>query len=176
MTDIWIISDTHWGHSNVLTFRDNDGNLIRGSRFSSLKEMDEYMIEQWNSVVKDGDKVYHLGDVYFDQGHNILHKLKGQKRLILGNHDNGKDQQLQKHFGKINLWRMFKEFDMLLTHVPVHPQSLEYGVKWNIHGHLHQNLINDDRYFNASVEQIDYKPVHIEDVAQIMHERFKLSS
>jgi calcineurin-like phosphoesterase family protein len=172
MSDIWLISDTHWGHANVLKFTDSDGNLIRGSRFSSLEGMDEYMVESWNSVVKDGDKVYNLGDVYFGQGHKVLHRLKGQKRLILGNHDNGKDQHLLNNFGKIQVWRMFNEFNMLLTHVPVHPQSLEHGVKWNIHGHLHQNMVDDDRYFNVSVEQIDYKPIHIEDVVQRMKARF----
>ena len=172
MSDIWLVSDTHWGHENVLKFTDRDGKLIRGSKFASVEEMDEHMVERWNSVVKDGDKVYHLGDVYFAQGHRILTRLKGQKRLILGNHDNGKDQNLVRHFGKVVVWRMFTEFDMLLTHVPVHPQSLQYGVKYNIHGHLHQNSVNDDRYYNVSVEQIDYTPVHIEDVQKIMRSRF----
>jgi calcineurin-like phosphoesterase family protein len=164
MSDTWIISDTHFGHANVLNFKDDDGNLIRGARFSSMEEMDEYMVDQWNSVVKDGDKVYHLGDVYFGQGHQILHRLKGQKRLILGNHDNGKDQKLLQHFGKVYVWRMFPEFNILLTHVPVHDNSLQTKTKWNVHGHLHQNLINDARYFNVSVEQINYTPIHIEDV------------
>ena len=58
MSDIWVISDTHFGHSNILKFTDTNGNLIRGAKFSSLEEMDEHMIDQWNSTVKDGDKVY----------------------------------------------------------------------------------------------------------------------
>jgi len=172
MSDIWVISDTHFGHSNILKFTDTNGNLIRGAKFSSLEEMDEHMIDQWNSTVKDGDKVYHLGDVYFGLGHQVLHRLKGQKRLILGNHDNGKDQKLAQHFSKVQVWRVFPEFNMLLTHVPVHPNSLEYRVEWNVHGHLHQHLVDDNRYFNVSVEQISYTPIHIEDIRSKMQSRF----
>lgn len=172
MANIWIVSDTHFGHANILKFVDDNGSLIRGSVFSSVEEMNEHMIDRWNSVVKDGDKIYHLGDVSFGQGHQVLSRLKGHKRLILGNHDNGKDQNLQKHFSKIQVWRMFPEFNMLLTHVPVHPCSLEHQVRWNVHGHLHQHLVDDSRYFNASVEQLSYTPVHIEDIKAKMQARF----
>ena len=57
MRDIWLISDTHFGHKNILKFRDGgeDGPLIRGSRFSSVEEMDEYMIQQWNKYVKPSE-------------------------------------------------------------------------------------------------------------------------
>jgi hypothetical protein len=51
MNEIWIVSDTHFGHSNILGFMHTDGSLIRGNRFSSVEEMDEHMIERWNSVV-----------------------------------------------------------------------------------------------------------------------------
>jgi calcineurin-like phosphoesterase family protein len=146
--------------------------LIRGARFSSLEEMDEHLVDQWNSVVKDGDKVYNLGDVYFGQGYNVLHRLKGQKRLILGNHDNGKDPHLLQHFGKIQVWRMFTDLNILMTHVPVHPTSLEYKVKWNVHGHLHQHQVGDRNYFNVSAEQINYTPIHIEDVISQLKSRF----
>ena len=64
--DIWVISDTHFNHANIIKFTDsNTGELIRGSRFSSTKEMDDHMIDRWNATVKPGDKVYHLGDVVF---------------------------------------------------------------------------------------------------------------
>lgn len=170
MTDIWVISDTHFSHSNILKFTDNEGNKIRP--FSSVSEMDWEMVERWNSVVKPGDKVYHLGDVYMSASkgymENILSKLNGQKRLILGNHDNGKDQILQKYFKKIDVWRKFPEFGLLLTHVPVHESTLKearFGVHTlNIHGHIHQNKSPDGPYQCVCVEQTNYTPVHIEEL------------
>ena len=173
MTRIFIISDTHFGHDNILRFRDSATNeLIRN--FSDVHDMNEHIVDRWNKTVNDDDIVYHLGDVYFGKGHEVLPRLKGRKRLILGNHDNGKCQQLQKYFQKITLWRMFPEYNCLLTHVPAHPSAFEYKKMRNIHGHIHQNttmMVNEDgnqipdpRYINVSVEKTDYMPRLITDL------------
>ncbi len=165
--NIWVTSDSHFQHSKIIEY---------GSRpFSSVEEMDEALVERWNSVVKPGDKVYHLGDVYFGSAEtfkSIISRLNGQKRLILGNHDNGKDQVLQKYFKKISVWRMLPEFGLLLTHVPVHRSTLyktsrrgqpDMELK-NVHGHIHQNESPEGPYKCVCVEQCNYTPVHIEEL------------
>ncbi len=163
MRNIWVVSDTHYGHANILKFTDmHSGNLIR-PEFSSLEEMDEYMVERHNSVVKTGDIVYHLGDVFMGEGWKYLPRLNGSMRLILGNHDTGKDQRLLTRFQKIMMWRMFPEFNCVLTHVPIHESSL-FKVQYNIHGHIHQNPAPTERHINASVELQEYTPKHIEDL------------
>src|SRR5688572_21270703 len=102
MAEIWVISDTHFNHENIIKYC--------GRPFKDAKSMNECMVERWNETVKPQDKVYHLGDVYmgggFDREHtlNLLCNLNGKKRLILGNHDNGKDQILQRVFQKIDVW------------------------------------------------------------------------
>ena len=65
-------------------------------------------------------------------------------------------------FGKILMWRMFPDLGLLLTHVPVHYSGLEFKVSKNVHGHIHEKNIDDERYINVSVEQINYTPVHID--------------
>lgn len=137
--EIWVISDTHFGHENIIQYCRRP--------FANAEIMDENLVENWNSVVKENDIVYHLGDVYFGvNGRDALPKLKGRKRLVLGNHDEGKDTILLKYFQKIMVWRMFPEFGLLLTHVPVHESSLLRGPTGNenspdklknIHGHIH---------------------------------------
>lgn len=159
--DIWVVSDTHFGHENIIQYCNRP--------FANAELMDECLIENWNSVVKDGDIVYHLGDVYMGvNGRDALSKLKGRKRLILGNHDDGKDQFLHKTFQKINVWRMFPEFGLLLTHVPVSYTTLgESGndrVLTNVHGHIHQNKSPMGRYRNVCVEQTNYTPINIEEL------------
>lgn len=165
MRNIWVISDTHFNHENIIKYCNRP--------FANAKEMNEAMIDNWNSTVKDGDIVYHCGDVYFGKNTDWSHRLNGRKRLILGNHDNAKDQTLQNMFEKIMVWRMFPEFGLLLTHVPVHKSSLEVKVFRNVHGHTHDVEFDEQielagkrrfRYTNVCVEKIGYKPINIEDL------------
>jgi len=163
MSNIFVISDTHFGHANILKFTDSTTGVRIRPQFSTVEEMDEHMVERWNSVVNDSDIVYHLGDVYFEQGHRVLPRLKGRKRLILGNHDNGKASYIQVNFQKVLMWRMFPEFNCVLTHVPIHESGMG-KVQYNIHGHIHQNTSPGPRYINCSVEAIDYTPRAIEEI------------
>ena len=176
--DIWVISDTHFRHANILKFADRDGNLIRPG-FDDVDEMDEHMIECWNSVVKQGDIVYHLGDVLVGDKEwfkSNWSRLNGSKRLIVGNHDDIKFLAGGGFFAKVRMWRMFPEFGLLLSHVPIHSDSaMMYGSKdrgllktpfqlLNVHGHIHQNPSPEGPYRNVSVEAINYTPINIEDL------------
>jgi len=157
MVNIFITSDTHFHHANIIKYCNRP--------FSSVAEMDETLIQNWNKVVKQQDKVYHLGDVYFPQKEKsdwLFSRLNGTKVLILGNHDAGKDQTLLKHFSRVYSWRFLKEFGLLLTHVPVHESSLSTKLKWNVHGHVHNNKSPEGPYKNACVEVNNYTPKHID--------------
>ena len=181
MSDIWVISDTHFHHANILNFLDENGELIRGKQFSTVDEMDECMLENWNSVVKPGDKVYHLGDVQMGNKEHFTKfwsRLNGTKRLIVGNHDDIKFMATGDFFKEVYMWRLLSEFGLLLTHAPIHENSLyRYPKKddvnsWdkpkeellNIHGHIHQNPSPEGRYRCVCVEQINYTPINIEEL------------
>lgn len=175
MTDIWVTSDTHFNHKNILNFKDDSGNPVRN--FSSVEEMNEIIIERWNEVVKPGDKIYHLGDVFF--GHiswvvDNWHRLNGKKRLIVGNHDDIPNIVNRGMFEKVEMWRVFKEHNLLFTHVPVSHQSIfhdrvKHGKKplTNVHGHIHNNMSPIGRYVNVCVEVTDYRPVHLDELIKI---------
>lgn len=159
MRDIFVIGCTHFGDSRILEYTGDRGELIRPG-FKDIKEMDEKILDLWNQTVKPKDIVYHLGDVYSGNT-EVLEKLNGRKRLVLGNHDDGKDPRLQRVFQKIMVWRMFPELDVVLTHVPVIiPKKAKYD--FNIHAHLHQNPSPTPWHISASVEQNNYTPVAIE--------------
>lgn len=162
----FFISDTHFFHENILKFTGADGNRIRP--FDSIEEMHEYMIEKWNSVVKDGDYVYHLGDVTFQYNgafNNLMHRLKGDKRLIVGNHDKIWNPALSANFQKADLWKGFSEHNFTASHMPLRLEGLRDGA-FNVHGHIHQNMMDDGHYINVSVEVRDYTPVHIEEIGK----------
>jgi len=168
MANTWLISDTHFNHELILTFKDYVGKPVRP--FANVQEMNECMLDNWNSVVKAEDTVYHLGDVLF--GHNKVDwldynfsKLPGKKHLILGNHDNVKF--LAPFFKSINLWEVLP--GMVLSHTPLHAQTLAESKRWgdpvlNVHGHIHTNPSPEGPYKCVSVEQINYTPINIEEL------------
>lgn len=173
--EIWITSDTHLFHSNILKFKDSDtGNLIRGEKFSDVDQMNQYILDKWNSVVKPGDIVYHLGDVFIgnrEDFKNLWPKFQGSKRLVVGNHDDIPFLSSGGFFKKVMMWRTFPEFGLMLSHVPLHQSSLERympdgGKKFlkNCHGHIHQNPSPDGPYQNMCVEITDYTPINIEEL------------
>lgn len=160
----FFISDTHFFHANILKFVDDNGQFCR--QFNDIDEMNEKMVEKWNSVVKDGDYVYHLGDVTFNYDRpfrSLMSRLKGKKRLILGNHDKIKGTVLLDYFEKVDLWKGFKEGNFTCTHIPIMLPSLRDGA-FNVHGHIHQNVMDDPHYINVCVEQRNYTPVHMDTI------------
>jgi len=162
MSKVFVISDTHFGHSATFeNFKCSDGSPLRP--FSSLKEMHATIIDNWNYVVSSGDLVLHCGDVSFSgQAHDeVLPQLNGKKYLIRGNHDRFSESRYRRHFSRV--FGCYVRDNYVFTHIPIHPDSCE---RWlgNIHGHLHANKIASNKYFNVSVEQINYTPMDFEDI------------
>ena len=179
MPNVFLVSDTHFGHEKTCTvFKREDGSPLRP--FSSAEEMNEFMIKAWNERVKPNDKVYHLGDVVISRKFlSVLGRLNGDKVLIRGNHDIFKLEDYTAYFRDVRGYHVMN--GLILSHVPVHADSLaRFGA--NIHGHLHANRVMkargvdaktgeilyskeiDPRYFNVSVEQTDFAPILFEDV------------
>lgn len=80
---IWVTSDTHFNHANIIKYCNRP--------FSSVEEMNETIIANWNKVVSQGDTVYHLGDFALGDKSLIpdfIRRLNGHISFIMGNHDN----------------------------------------------------------------------------------------
>lgn len=169
MPNIFFASDHHFHHANILTFKNSDGTPLR--EFDNVDHMNEHIVNCHNSVVGPKDKIYFLGDVVMSKKSSalsILARMNGEKILIKGNHDQCNPEAYLEYFKDI---RGSHQFDgMILTHIPIHPESL---ARWglNVHGHLHANVVKlslaqipDPRYFNVSMEQINYTPISLETV------------
>lgn len=177
MPDKWFMSDPHMCHENILRFKDSSGNLIRGSKFSSVEEMNETIIENWNKLVKPQDKAYILGDVFVGVKEasvavELISRLNGHLALYLGNHDHI-DQPAYRKFRYIELWSggKFHKGNFVCSHIPLRPDQMRNG-EYNVHGHIHQNLVLDKErkvdkhYVNVCVEHTDYSPVHYDEILQ----------
>ncbi len=178
----WLISDTHFGHENSWAKFKWPGDDSRPLRpFTSTAEMDEFMVDRWNSVVKPEDRVYHLGDVVIARKNmHILGRLNGRKKLIRGNHDIFNLDDYAAYFDDI--LGTHKLGDHILSHIPIHTASLARWTKGNIHGHLHANRVRkmhngietkeiDPMYYCVSVENINYTPIEYNEVVAIMEKQ-----
>jgi calcineurin-like phosphoesterase family protein len=163
MSNTFLIADTHFGHKNILSFLREDNTPLRPG-FTDIREHDETLVNNWNSVVKPNDKVYHLGDCGFKNFTYMKHvfdQLNGTKVLIKGNHDNFKLSQYAQLFKDI---RGIHSLDkILLSHIPIHPNSLSRW-KGNAHGHLHNKHVENSHYLNLCVENWNYTPVPFETI------------
>ena len=90
--DTFLISDTHFGQDSVIL-----RERIRTQIASHLgyKNHFDLLVDNWNSCVGQGDFVLHLGDVYFGGGLKYIKKLQGKKRLIIGNNDTKRFENLR---------------------------------------------------------------------------------
>ena len=173
MPSVFLVSDTHFGHTGVCSFVRNDG-VTKLRPWDTADEMDEFMVKAWNERVRPTDKVYHLGDVVINRkALGIMRRLNGDKVLIRGNHDIFRDDDYREHFRELRAYHVMN--GMILSHIPIHSESLgRFGV--NIHGHLHANRVMlpgfngkitdivDVRYHCVCVEQTDFAPILFEDV------------
>lgn len=177
MRNIFFTSDTHFGHDKILKFTEPSGALLR-PEFTSTAEMDETIVQNWNSVVGPEDIVYHLGDVTMRAVNlPIVARLNGTKILILGNHDKGTFTEYFAHFSNVKALHNLSNEGLMLSHIPIHPDSIKQGFI-NVHGHIHRKVVAEDtqmvemlpgvvqhsRYFNVCVEQHNYTPVHMDQV------------
>jgi len=166
---IYYIADTHFDHANILT-------MCRRP-FRTIEEMNEALISAWNQRVTGNDTVYILGDLFFRSSdpEAILRRLRGRKRLIVGNHDSSWMCRVDPYRYFVSVDDMLVTTDgerqLTLCHYPL--LSWKHQKKsYMIHGHLHANTDDDffpliadrPRMLNAGVDINGMMPVTFEEL------------
>lgn len=88
---IWITSDIHIGHVNIIEYAHRP--------FEDVPTMNAALVEYWNEIVQPDDIVWVLGDAAMgkmDDSLPVLGQMQGRKRLIPGNHDRLHPMYLKK--------------------------------------------------------------------------------
>lgn len=159
MNKEYFIADTHFGHRQIIDYEDRP--------FTSVEEMDEILIKNWNETVDNNDTIYMLGDFAFydkDKIKEICSKLNGNKILVKGNHDTlSVKDYMECGFIEVSSYPIIVNGFFILSHAPLYMNNNMPYV--NIFGHVHNNGIYTDyskKSFCACVERIEYKPVSLE--------------
>jgi calcineurin-like phosphoesterase family protein len=132
-------SDLHFHHKRILEFCKN----TRGG-CTSVSEMNEKIIANWNSQVSAGDIVYHLGDFCFgteDETVDILTLLNGSKHFIIGNHDAVlRRPRVRALLADLKDYKEIKLRDtkICLFHFPMHEWHQCHRGSFHLFGHVHE--------------------------------------
>jgi calcineurin-like phosphoesterase family protein len=168
MSNVYICSDTHFGHANIAKFR---------PQFSTAEEHDQFLFESIMNNVTKRDQLWILGDVCFtmeafDKFIKPIAAKVQKLKIILGNHDVERTTAptVQDYLNiDVGVHGMVKYKEVWLTHSPIHPDELRG--KYNVHGHTHFHCVNDPRYLNVSMEQIGYIPQDLGQLKQMLRRR-----
>ena len=157
--NVWFTSDTHFNHANIIKYCNRP--------FASVEEMNEKLIENWNSVVGKDDLTWCLGDFCLgpDQKKHIpelVSKLNGRINLILGNHDhNSVKFYYDAGFNRVYDRKVIINDFVILTHAPL--MFLNDNTPFfQVFGHVHCSELYPTFAKTGCcvcVERHDYKPI-----------------
>lgn len=179
----WVTSDLHFNHEKKFLYKP------RG--FNSIKEHDEEIIRNWNSVVSSDDIVYLLGDVFLGAdktyGKNCIERLNGNIKLILGNHDGSSKQQVYKSCSNISIVGYstlikYKKYNIYLSHFPSIVSSYDKDKPLkarviNLCGHSHTKDrwvdYNKGLIYHCELDAHDNQPILLDNIITEIKEKIK---
>ena len=186
MSRIWFSSDLHFNHDREFVWQ------ARG--FNSVEEMNEQIIERFNSVIAPGDILYLLGDTALGGGGNeilmqnkaLIERLNGEIHMVFGNHDTNPRIEMYKsckNVAEANNWAdmiKYKGYHFYLSHFPTLTGNLEKEslkqCTCNFFGHTHQttNFYMDLPYmYHVGVDSHNCYPILIDDAIEEMKNKVK---
>ena len=193
---IYISSDLHVGHANILQFEPRRKEILG----STIEAHDEALLKRFNRKLQPNDTLILLGDLGFGNSNNLFQfysRLKCRNLILVrGNHDKHADAQYYKIGFSCVCYEMKLKIAgkfVRLSHYPYqkpwwrcmfpwqykekdrHKRPVDYG-HLLLHGHIHSGgrLIDDGgwrirgRQFNIGVDANEYLPVSMETVAKFV--------
>lgn len=157
---IFFTADTHLGHTKIIYYCNRP--------FSSIEEMNEKIIENWNNVVGPSDTVYHLGDFSFGNPYPYRKRLNGRVELILGNHD--RKELCRDVFDKVYDLKSIKieNKTIVLSHFAMRVWPKSHFNSFHLYGHSHGILEPFGKSFDVGVDANGFSPVSFDTVKHIM--------
>lgn len=186
MSDYFITSDLHLSHDQEFLYSP------RG--FSSIKEMNEAIVEKWNTIVKPEDIIYNLGDMAMNDisaAIPYLKQLNGFQWWIRGNHDSMKKiQQITDECKNISLisnpeasWATMFKYGKIYCYLSHYPTlTANYDEKhFNqhviaLHGHTHQQINfmypNNPFCYHVGMDSHNCTPVSLDEIVTEVRQRW----
>jgi calcineurin-like phosphoesterase family protein len=174
---IYFTADLHLGHEKIIEYCNRP--------FKSLQEMDETIIHNWNSVIKNDDLVYFLGDFHWGNTSGFrkyADRLNGSIYFIPGSHDNYPTRnamisrggsyfsfnepimeiypKLKDEYGKDRL--------IVLCHYSMRSWNKSHYASYHLFGHHHGRLEPYGLSFDIGVDTNNFFPYSLDDIEKKM--------
>jgi len=180
MSKIYVTSDLHFCHNKEFLYEP------RG--FKNIYEHDKTIVNNWNQKVDDDDLVIVLGDIMLknnESGCYYFNQLKGNKIIILGNHDTDARQEFYPNLRgvlSIKYADMFKYggYNFFLSHYPsitsehTYTKPLSHRII-NLCGHTHiaDKFADWDKgyIYHCELDAHNNYPIDIEDIIRDLEEK-----
>ena len=172
----------------VQLYSGEDDNYVE--LWKTVEEMDNALIQNWNSVVGENDIVFHLGDFAFAPNwrwKELLGKLNGHIYLIMGNHDESRwpGDKVMELFERVENQMLLKidDYKVYLNHFPFLCYAGTYrnpkiaSMQLFGHVHMHDNSVgkDDERLqclfpyqYDVGVDNNNFTPVSFEKTKEII--------
>jgi len=172
--ELFVTSDLHFQHNNIIKYCNRP--------FADKEEMNEYLIQEINSKVKEGDEVIHAGDFMYGTDKakhffDVFERLNGNWRFVLGNHDRRtlekwKDVLLRDHprIHEIEFLKrmVHKNKLIIISHYEMktwehkewrRKSNFRYAGVYHLFGHYHNNsaAVFDKDTLDIGIDASDYK-------------------
>lgn len=171
----WFTSDLHFFHKNILKFTNRP--------VSSVEEMHDTIINNWNAVVQPTDIVYHLGDLNFSKPHSViplLERLNGEIQLLQGNHDSDNAQATYRKLPNVTRAQCSPYLELkeqgqkiILCHYPIAAWRNNHHGSWHLFGHCHGSYHPEGKTMDASIDAAwnnygKFRPLSFDEIKEIM--------
>lgn len=178
----WFTSDEHHGHFNAMTGWAGMKGAQRPRPWVTLEGMTEGLIDRHNSVVRPGDNVYHLGDMFWrtlgvEKALHIMRRLNGNHYYVRGNHEEIMDAQNDFYHPLLTgqfVWikerakiRPDKRYpSIVLDHYAGRVWDGSYKGNFQLYGHSHGNIPNFNRSMDVGVDagSNNWTPVSLDQI------------
>jgi calcineurin-like phosphoesterase family protein len=183
--NVFFSADPHFNHFNIIRFCNRP--------FTSIQEMDDAIIANYNQDVGPDDLLIIIGDFAAKQVREYRERINcNNVWLITGNHDknasykpgpilrssnvkNGPIFQKVDTLCQIDVIRDNTKQQIVLCHYPMRAWPHSHRGSWMLFGHVH-NMMPDDPdllSIDVGVDAHNYRAISFDQVSAIMTERKK---
>ena len=157
----WFTADQHFGHEKIIEYNNRP--------FSSVEEMGETLIQNFNSVVGKNNITINAGD--FTLWKNVegiyrkyINRLNGKHVFLKGSHDywlpwHKSQQRWEKKIGNIYI---------VVDHYALARWARSHYNSWHLYGHSHGRFQARGKAWDCGVDNNDFYPISFEQVKDIM--------